>query len=721
MSIFNKECCGFWDGSFEIDSDKVIWNATMDPAIIFFNFLLPADHMTDNVLPLLQARNLLGGIPLQVASALNEEYKNAREFLALRYAADIADLIIFLTRTRPDLEPFEVLWCAVHATYKKIPTTIRERVKRDATAHCRAILHNPQFKFVGPLLGHALKALEVYIRPLATGSSSLIWIDAQLLHDLHDIHELSMDGAKARKTLFDYLQHRHPGVETLWHSLVQMYNTYDAKNFPQYSTKPMSTPSLVFWESFYRHIREDVPLEYPQSRPLVLKRKDNLSKSQGTVEEGEKKRSKRKRKSKSKGDRDVEPVQDPALPKHHPLETQPVPGEQLVSHQQSSAATVEILPSLPTVQQPLEKSERKPSKKDRKSMKKKLKKLRAVERSESSVVEEYKRSVIGNNANSGGNATSMRTTMVEVLKDEDCGSTDDDGVCLTSARDPTDNTSVEEGPAREDSRDKEAVAQESKVIAANVYTGISAEKRTLHGSCGDSPNREEEDHAKSLDSWQKVGVREDLPQKQKQRKNDRNFGKDIPNTKSHVPMDAKSLPAKANVPVSSANSLEYDAEPRSMKVKAPVPYMVTSELRDDNNKFPLDQCTSWSALSKGFTDARRRRSLQHSDVSTDTASAQSLTSPDTKSHGSIQKNLPSLDRCPLARSETSIDEEVPKSSAAYSTSALLPLENADMSVDSLAMRDADISHVEQWLMIRYASAFVGLTQAEIESAYWRPE
>jgi hypothetical protein len=116
MSIFNKECCGFWDGSFEIDSDKVIWNATMDPAIIFFNFLLPAEHMTDNVLPLLQARNLLGGIPLQVASALNEEYKNAREFLALRYAADIADLIIFLTRTRPDLEPFEVLWCAVHAT-----------------------------------------------------------------------------------------------------------------------------------------------------------------------------------------------------------------------------------------------------------------------------------------------------------------------------------------------------------------------------------------------------------------------------------------------------------------------------------------------------------------------------------------------------------------------------------------------------------------------------
>jgi hypothetical protein len=354
-------------------------------------------------------------------------------------------------------------------------------------------------------------------------------------------------------------------------------------------------------------------------------------------------------------------------------------------------------------------------------MKKKLKKLRAVERSESSVVEEYKRSVIGNNANSGGNATSMRTTMVEVLKDEDCGSTDDDGVCLTSARDPTDNTSVEEGPAREDSRDKEAVAQESKVFAANVYTGISAEKRTLHGSCGNSPNCEEEDHAKSLDSWQKVGVREDLPQKQKQRKNDHNIGKDIPNTKSHVPIDAKSLPAKANVPVSSANSLEYDAEPRSMKVKAPVPYMVTSELRDDNNKFPLDQCTSWSVLSKGFTDARRRRSLQHSDVSTDTASAQSLTSPDTKSHGSIQKNLPSLDRCPLARSETSIDEEVPKSSAAYSTSALLPLENANMSVDSLAMRDADISHVEQWLMSRYASAFVGLTQAEIESAHWRPE
>ncbi|CAN9206319.1 unnamed protein product [Alternaria sp. RS040] len=727
MSIFNKECCGFWDGSFEIDSDKVIWNATMDPAIIFFNFLLPADHMTDNVLPLLQARNLLGGIPLQVASALNEEYKNAREFLALRYAADIADLIIFLTRKRPDLESFEVLWCAAHATYKKIPTTIRERVKRDATAHCRAILHNPQFKFVGPLLGHALKALEVYIRPLATGSSSLIWIDAQLLHDLHDIHELNMDGAKARKTLFDYLQHRHPGVKTLWHSLVQMYNTYDAKNFPQYSTKPISTPSLVLWESFYRHIREDVPLEYPQSRPLVLKRRDNLSKSQGTVEEGEKKRSKRKRKSKLKGDGDVDPVENPALPKHHPLETRPVPGEQPVSQQQSSAATVEILPFLPTVQQPLEKSERKPSKKDRKSTKRKLEKLRAAVRSESSVAEEYKRSVVGNNANSGSNVTSMRTTMVEVLKDDDCGSTDDDddydGVCLTSPRDPTDNTSVKEGPAREDSSDKEAAAQKSKVSAANVYIGISAEKRTLHGSCGDTPNFEEEDHAKSSDNWQKVGVRKDLPQKQKQkqRKNDRNIGKDVPNTTSHVPIDTKSLPVEANVIVSSANSLEYNAEPRSMKVKAPVPYMVTSELRNDNSQVPLDQCTSWSALFKGFTDARRCRSLQTSDVSTDTAGAQSLTSPDTESHGSIQKNLPSLDHCPFVRSETSIDEEVSKSSAAYSTTALPPLEDADMPVDSLAVRDADISQVEQWLMIRYASAFVGLTQAKIESAHWRPE
>ncbi|KAL1798943.1 hypothetical protein ACET3X_002980 [Alternaria dauci] len=759
MSLFNKDCSDLWDGSFEIIDDKVVWTASIHPATIFFNFLFPADHMTDNVLPLLLERNLLVGIPLQVAFALNEEYRDARTVMAPWYAKDMENIILFLTRRRPNLKPFELLWCAIHATVeinigayeriKRIPTTIRERVKRDAVAQARGILHNPQFNYVGPLLGHALKALEVYVRPLTTGSSSFTWIDAKLLGGLHDIHELSLDGAKARKTLFEYVQRRHPGVETLWHSLVQMYSTYDVTNFPGYGTQPMSTRSHGLWELFFRHIREDVPLQYPQAKPSVVKQKDNLPKSQGLVEEGEQKKSKRKRKSKSKSGSNVAPVEDPAVSKEHPPQDQPVPEEkppeyqalpeeqpppyqsvpekQPASPQQSPAATVETHPSLPAVPEPHEKSEQKLSKKDRKNMRKKLKKLEAAQWLESSVAEEGQPPVIGNDDNDGGDATGTRTPIDELPKDDNRDSIDeDDGIGEKPAEDlvdsksinedPVDSTSVNEDPAREDSSDEEPAAQNCKAPVANVYAGILAEKRTLHGSGGNSAYPEEEDHVRFLSSWEKVGVRKNLPQKQKQRKNNRNI---VPNTTSRVPSDSKPLPAKAKAPVSSAKSSKHDTEPRSTKVEVSAPHEATSKPRKDSSNVTVDQPTSWSALFSGSRDEESRPSPQHPNVSTNTADALSLETSGMESQRSFEESFPPLGSLPPAQSETPTNEEVPKGPAAHSTTALP--EDDDVSVDSFAVRDTDMSHVEQWLMSKYASAFDGLTQAEIENARWRPE
>jgi hypothetical protein len=109
MSIVNKDFLGVWDASFKINGDKVVWMARIHPTIIFFNFLLPADHMTGNILPLLKARNLLGGIPFEVADGLYDKYEAAREYLSCRVVVDMEYLILFLVRRWPDLKPFEVV------------------------------------------------------------------------------------------------------------------------------------------------------------------------------------------------------------------------------------------------------------------------------------------------------------------------------------------------------------------------------------------------------------------------------------------------------------------------------------------------------------------------------------------------------------------------------------------------------------------------------------
>jgi hypothetical protein len=724
--MFNNDCGSVWDASFEINGDKFIWKGRNHPAIIFFNFLLPADHMTDIILPLLEARLLLGGIPFQVAAALCEEYRDAREFLAPMYAADMAYFIVFLTRKRPDLKPFEVSWCAAHAIvqinlptyekYRKIPMMIRRRVKRDAILAFRYILHNLTFTFVGPLLGHALRALEVYIRPLVTDSNPFVWVDAQFLHDLHDIHELSVDGAKARKALFDYLQDRHPGVETLWHSLVQAYNTYDVTHFPEHSTQPMSEPSLILWELFFRQARQDVPYEYPQTRPSALKRKDNSSALEASFNEVEQKSSKNKKK-KPKGGKVVEPIGDSDVP------------EQPASQNQAAANTVGIITPSPTVQEPPEKSEHKQSKKDKKKMKKRLKKLKAIERIKSSA-NECQPSVIDNddnNNNNGGNVTGNKNDSGDSVVGNNDGDSvigsntnNDSDVCLTPAEDLADEASVNGDPAQEDPIDEEPATQNSKVSAANVYARILAEKRTLHDSSGEDVDAVEEDYVENSDSWRKVEVRMKPQHKQKKHKDDRDISKNVPRATDSVPTGAKSLPAKAKASVPSAKLLADEAKSRPAKTKAPVPCQVIFESRKHNNNMSRDQPTPWSALFEGSRDKRRHASPQNSNPPTNTVDAQFLATTSTESHESPQKDFSPLDRSSLVRSETSMGEEMSKSSAAYSTTALLPLRD-DVPVDPPAVREINMLHVEQWLMSKYASAFVGLTQAEIENTHWRPE
>lgn len=113
--------------------------------------------------------------------------------------------------------------------------------------------------------------------------------------------------------------------------------------------------------------------------------------------------------------------------------------------------------------------------------------------------------------------------------------------------------------------------------------------------------------------------------------------------------------------------------------------------------------------------------MQYSNASANTADTQFLATIGTENHRSFEDIFPHLDRSPLVQSETPMGEEMSKSSAAYSTTTLLPPGNDDVPVDLPAVRQTDMSHVEQWLMNKYVSVFVGLTQAETENAHWRPE
>lgn len=78
MSILNEDSYGVWDASFEIHGETVIWKAGIHPAVIFFNFHLPADHMTDIILPLLGAHGLLTGVKFDVPTRLHQKYQEAR-------------------------------------------------------------------------------------------------------------------------------------------------------------------------------------------------------------------------------------------------------------------------------------------------------------------------------------------------------------------------------------------------------------------------------------------------------------------------------------------------------------------------------------------------------------------------------------------------------------------------------------------------------------------
>jgi hypothetical protein len=581
-----------------------------------------------------------------------------------------------------------------------MPTTIRARVRRAAITAFQQILHSPTFNYVGPLLGLALKALEIYIRPLVTDSNPFVWVDAQFLHDLHPIHELSLDGAKARRALFDYLQDRHPGVETLWHSLVQMYNAHDETHFPEYSTQPMSEPSRILWDSFWQQARQDVPYVYPQSQPLAAKRKDISSSLQGPVNEGDRKKSKNTKKNNAKGSRVVDPV---AVSEKFVSVSEAQPGHktQPASQPQPSAATVKIPPPSSTVQESTGKSAQKQSKKDRKNIRKALKKLEAAERTKQSVAEDCQPLVVGNDDINGGNVTGKKADNGEnVIGNNDANSVignnnnNDNDVYLPSVEDPADEAPVNEDPAQEDPSNKEPATQNSDVSVAPVYVGISAEKRTLHGS-GDDPLAGKEDHANSSDSWHKVEVRKESQKKQIKRKEYCDISKDTPKARASMSAGSQSRQAKAKAPFTSAKPLSDDATSRPMRPKAPVPCEVPSGSRNDNN-IAKEKTKSWSAL---FKDSRAKR----------------------ESHGSL-RDFPLLDANSnsLVQSEIPMDEELSKSSAAYRTTARLPPED-NVPVDSPAIRETDMSHVVQWLARRYASAFVGLTQAEIEDAHWRPE
>jgi len=227
--------------------------------------------MTRCVIPLFAARGLLTDLELRLATKTSHEYQDSRQHLSAMLDYDMRCCILFLTRKRPDLKPFEVLWCAVSGVLKvhkpsfdryiQVPAVIRQSVKRNGIAAFQKMIKAPDFGRVDKFLWNAMRVLEIYTRPLVTNESAFLWIDSFRLENIDVIYDLRLDGAKARKKLFDYLEERHPGDESIWHSLVQNFHSHDVVKFPEYATRPRSLETIFTWVEFFTEARQGVLLK----------------------------------------------------------------------------------------------------------------------------------------------------------------------------------------------------------------------------------------------------------------------------------------------------------------------------------------------------------------------------------------------------------------------------------------------------------------------------
>ena len=666
--------------------------------------------MTKCVIPLFAARGLLADLELGVATKMSHEYQDSRQNLSAMLDYDMRCCILFLTRKRPDLKPFEVLWCAVSGVlkvhkpsfdrYVQAPTKIRQRVRRDGIAAFQRMIKAPDFDHVDQYLWNAMRVLEIYTRPLVTKESVFLWIDSFRLENIDVIYDLRLDGAKARKKLFDYLEERHPGGESIWHSLVQNFHSHDVVKFPEYATRPRSVETIVTWVYFFTEARQGVLLKGMDFDALVL---DEAVAAVAAEQKKPKKKNKpRKRKGAKSGELpdekelpvaqekctsqdlpvsleqppqrdDTTPQKESVTQEQHTSPEQAIPQEEPHTKKQRLSRELSTTPTpcgptpLSTLEEKAESEQKQSTEQLKKQRKKqsrwekkhgKAGKSDATKQAASITVEESSPSVVAKADDGGdsvtGNAEKDNDGVIgsSVINDGgDLGGHLSAADSVPSDEAPTNQETVQEHPSN---RYEVLMAKPSKPARK------SAGKLAFHTDSEDDMKKAmEESLLNDPGSWSKVQGRAKLrpKQKQKQRTDDRKSIQDAYKERGYATAVTDAQLDRARAEVKSREVRADYLRSKITRLSALIPGEGSAESIKEHKSPACGQPTSWSALFKPTENDTGRNPPQEAAPSTNVVDTRPRTATATENREPIQESAQSASHHILAQSEPPVRQE----------------------------------------------------------------
>ncbi|KAI4709743.1 hypothetical protein J4E89_005760 [Alternaria sp. Ai002NY15] len=558
----------------------------------------------------------------------------------------------------------------------------------------------PDFDHVDQYLWNAMRVLEIYTRPLVTKESVFLWIDSFRLENIDVIYDLRLDGAKARKKLFDYLEERHPGGESIWHSLVQNFHSHDVVKFPEYATRPRSIETITTWVYFFTEARQGVLLKGMDFGALVLD--ETVAAVAAEQKKPKKKNKPRKRKGAKSGELpdekelpvaqekctsqdlpvsleqppqrdDTTPQEESVTQEQHTSPEQALPQEEPQTKKQRLSRELSTTPTPcgPTPFSTLEEKEKSEQKQSTEQLKKQRKKQSRWEKKHgkagksdpnkqtaSITVEESSPSVVAKADDGGdsvtGNADKDNDGVIgsSVINDGgDLGGHLSAADSVPSDEAPTNQETVQEHPSN---RYEVLMAKPSK------HAGKSAGKLAFHADSEDDMKKAmEESLLNDPGSWSKVQGRAKVrpKQKQKQRTDDRKSIQDAYRERGYATAVTDAQLDRARAEVKSREVRADYLRSKITSLSALIPGEGNAESIKEHNSTARGQPTSWSALFKPTENDPGRSSPRDATPSTNAVETQPRTTNVREDHELIQESAHSAEPQAVAQSESPVKQE----------------------------------------------------------------
>ncbi|KAI4913630.1 hypothetical protein J4E90_005349 [Alternaria incomplexa] len=537
-----------------------------------------------------------------------------------------------------------------------------------------------------------MRVLEIYTRPLVTKESAFLWIDSFRLENIDVIYDLRLDDAKARKKLFDYLEERHPGGESIWHSLVQNFHSHDVVKFPEYATRPRSIETIVTWVYFFTEARQGVLLKGKDFDALVLDevvtaeqrkpKKKNKSRKRKGAKSGELPVAQEKCTSQDlpvsleqspQGD-DTLSQEEPVTQEQHTSPEQAIPQEEPHTKKQRLSRELSTTPTpcaptpLSTLAESEEESEQKQSTKHLKKQRKKqsrwekkhgkAEKSDATKQAASITVEESSPSVVAK-ADDGGDSV---TGNADMNSDGAIGSSViNDGGDLGGHLSAADSAPSDEAPTNQETvQDHPSNRYEVLMAKPSKPAKRSAGKLAFHTDSEDDMKKAmEESLLNDPGSWSKVQGRAKLrpKQKQKQRTDDRKSIQDAYRERGYATAVTDPQLDRARAEVKSRGVRADYLRSKISRLSALIPGEGSTESIKEHKSTARGQPTSWSALFKSTENDMGRNSPQTAAPSTKALDTQPRTATVTENREPIQESAQSASPHILAQSEPPVRQE----------------------------------------------------------------